>query len=162
MKKRILSVLLCLAISSVSVPAIAENNCVAKIGSIEYTSFEEAWGYVQANGGTIDVLSDWVLDRNLTVPEDMKITVNMNGHNIRRNLAAGTAIVSGQVFLVRENAELIINGGTKTTEHKGTLTPKGLWVNDENGTYSLYGGLISGGSNGDGQGRTGRRDQGCV
>lgn len=152
MKKKIISLLLCLAMLSVSVPAMAENNCVAKIGSIEYTSFEEAWKYVQANGGTIDVLSDWVLDRNLTVPEDMKITVNMNGHNIRRNFAPGTDAGSGQIFLVCDNAELIVNGGTETTEHKGTISPEGLWINDETGTNSLYGGLISGGANGDGGG----------
>ena len=129
-----------------------EETICAKVGEVEYTNYIQAWQAVQQNGGTIDVLSDWVLAGNLEVFSNKTITVNMNGHNIRRNLAAGTAIVSGQVFLVRENAELIINGGTKTTERKGTLTPKGLWVNDENGTYSLYGGLISGGSNGDGGG----------
>ena len=129
-----------------------EETICAKVGEVEYTNYIQAWQAVQKNGGTIDVLSDWVLTGNLEVFSNKTITVNMNGHNIRRNLAAGTAIGSGQVFLVRENAELIINGGTKTTEHKGTLTPKGVWVNDENGTYSLYGGLISGGSNGDGGG----------
>ena len=122
-----------------------EETICAKVGEVEYTNYIQAWQAVQQNGGTIDVLSDWVLTGNLEVFANKTITVNMNGHNIRRNLAAGTAIGSGQVFLVRENAELIINGGTKTTEHKGTLTPKGVWVNDENGTYSLYGGLISGG-----------------
>ena len=152
MKKKILSLLLCIAMLSVSVPAMAENNCVAKVGDTEYTSHEVAWTYVQQNGGTIDVLSDWVMDKNLTVPEGKKITVNMNGHNIRRNLAVGTAIGSGYVFFVDDNAELIVNGGTKTTEHKGSLSPDGLWINDENGTDSLNGGLISGGSNGDGGG----------
>ena len=152
MKKKILSLLLCIAMLSVSVPAMAENNCVAKIGSIEYTSYKEAWAYVQANGGTVDVLSDWVLDSNLIVPEDKIITVNMNGHNIRRNFAPGTAANSGQIFLVCDNAELIVKGGTETTEHKGTISPEGLWMYDENGTNSLYGGLISGGSNNNGGG----------
>ena len=154
MKKKIISLLLCLSMISVSVsvPVVAENIVVAKIGNTEYTSYEQAWKEVQKTGGTIEVLSDWVLSENLMVPEDMKITVNMNGHNIRRNLAVGTAIGSGYVFFVCDNAELIVNGGTKTTEHKGSLSPDGLWINDENGTDSLNGGLISGGSNGDGGG----------
>ena len=88
----------------------------------------------------------------MTVPEGKEITVNMNGHNIRRNFAPGTAAYSGQVFLVQDDAKLIVNGGTKTTEHKGTISPEGLWMSDETGTNSLYGGLISGGSNGDGGG----------
>lgn len=152
MKKKIISLLLCLAMISVSAPVIAENTVVAKVGNTEYTNYEQAWEYVQANGGTIDVLSDWVMDKNLTVPEGKKITVNMNGHNIRRNFALGTAAGSGQIFLVCDNAELIVNGGTETTEHKGTISPEGLWINDETGTNSLYGGLISGGANGDGGG----------
>ena len=152
MKKKIISLLLCLAMISVSAPVIAENTVVAKVGNTEYTNYEQAWEYVQANGGTIDVLSDWVMDKNLTVPEGKKITVNMNGHNIRRNFAPGTAAGSGQIFLVCDNAELIVNGGTETTEHKGTISPEGLWINDETGTNSLYGGLISGGANGDGGG----------
>lgn len=152
MKKKIISLLLCLAMISVSAPVIAENTVVAKVGNTEYTNYEQAWKEVQTNGGTIDVLSDWVLSENLTIPEAKKIIVNMNGHHIRRNFTAGTSEESGQIFLVCDNAELIVNGGTKTTEHKGSLSPDGLWINDENGTHSLYGGLISGGSNGDGGG----------
>lgn len=152
MKKKIISLLLCLAMISVSAPVIAENTVVAKVGNTEYTNYEHAWKEVQTNGGTIDVLSDWVLSENLTIPEAKTIIVNMNGHHIRRNFTAGTSEESGQIFLVCDNAELIVNGGTKTTEHKGSLSPDGLWINDENGTHSLYGGLISGGSNGDGGG----------
>ena len=74
--------------------------------------------------------SDWVLTGNLEVFANKTVTVNMNDYNIRRNLAAGTAIGIGQVFLVRENAELIINGATKSVVQraitKEILTKRGL------------------------------------
>ena len=63
-----------------------EETICAKVGEVEYTNYIQAWHAVQQNGGTIDVLSDWVLTGNLEVFSNKTITVNMNGHNIRRNL----------------------------------------------------------------------------
>ena len=74
----------------------------AKIGDTEYTSYEKAWEYVQTNGGTIEVLSDWVLDSNLIVPKDKIITVNMYGHNIRRNFAPGQIKICTKVSIYQK------------------------------------------------------------
>ncbi len=152
MDKKIVLIFLCVSILfSLSCTAFAETSVVAKVGDNEYNDYSTAWKAVSENGGTIEVLADWILAGCLSVPEGKTITVNMNGHNIRRNINLGYAIGSGEIFLVKPNAQLVVNGGTESIEHKGILTD-GLWIPAENGNISLYGGLISGGANSDGGG----------
>lgn len=153
MKKSIIALIMCLSfLFLISVSVFAQTEIVARVGDEEFTNYKSAWSKVSKNGGTIEVLADWVLTESLLVPLDVEITVNMNGHNIRRETEEGIVWESGQIFLLDNFARLTVNGGTKTTEHKGSISSKGLWKYDTNGTHSLYGGLISGGVNGEGGG----------
>ena len=79
MKKKIVALLLCLVMIFVSAPVIAENTVVAKVGNTEYTNYAQAWQDVQTNGGTVEVLSDWVLSGNLTVSKTKTIIVDSDG-----------------------------------------------------------------------------------
>lgn len=153
MKKSIIAILVCLVVVfNITAPASAQTEIEAKVGNEEFTDYKQAWAKVSTKVGTIEVLADWVLDVSLVVPMDKEIVVNMNGHSIRREFDEGIVGVNGQVFFLDKYSRLTINGGQQTMEHKGNISLKGLWKYDPNGTHSLYGGLISGGVNGEGGG----------
>ena len=122
---------------------------VAEVNSVQYQNYEEAWNAVKS-GGEITMLDNWTTSGVLTVEENTTVTVNMNGFMINRGLNSSKG--SGQVFLVKSNAVLSINGQKDSqTEHKGTIQSN-VWHYNDNGIYTIKGALITGGYNSDGGG----------
>ena len=105
----------------------------------DYTSFEEGWNdaiafalpkNLKANNYdriVVDFYADWKandagefgddsgrgFDNNtIEIPDDVKITVNLNEHTINRALAE--CIADGEVIYIDEDADVIINNGTIT------------------------------------------------
>ena len=132
----------------IQVNAVGEQ-FVAKVGNTMYRSYQEAWAAVK-NGGEVTMLADWHTAEMLTVEEDGCVTVHMNGHMINRGLTKSKD--DGEIFLVKKNGLLILNGnGINSTEHWGTVR-NGKWTFRENGmgTVKINGSLLTGGYNDDG------------
>ena len=85
----------------------------------------------------------------IDIPKNSNVAFNLNGYMIDRDLAESSyyGVGSGDVFRVRENATLTIDGGTTQHEHKGTFSSDGLfWESTSNGTDIISGGLVAGGA----------------
>lgn len=129
----------------------AENGVVAKVGNTEYKNYLDAWNAVK-NGGTVTMLADWTISAVLKVEKGKTVTVNMNGHMINRGLSKSKD--SGEIFLVKDDAVLNLNGnGVTTTEHWGTVS-NGKWTyqGKDKGNVVIKGSLLTGGYNDDGGG----------
>ena len=109
----------------------------------------------------ITMLTDWnaakddMFDRQLSIPEKCKATLDMGGHVFNRNNAwdKGDDCYDGELIYMHEDAKLTINGGNKYTEHKyvpvHTSTTKDSLAT---GRATIYGGLLCGGASDDGPG----------
>ena len=144
MKKKLLSVLLTLVMlvpgfGSFSVVARAENYVAQVIDSngnaTDYSTFEEAWKYAVNYGKTFKLLSDWrvsggnfgtneVIHKQLffnggalSVPPDFSVTIDLNGHKIRRD--------KGVNNMTDEMGRKIISAFTKSLKSKKHVD--GLW-----------------------------------
>ena len=142
--------LLLLLISLNTFSAFAEStNYVAEVNSVKYEKYADAWSAV-GNGGTINMLGDWTINKVLTVDENKTVNINMNGYMINRGLTSSTS--SGQVFLVKNGATLNINGDENSNiAHKGTIQAD-MWHYNANGNHTIFGSLITGGYNSNGGG----------
>lgn len=95
-----------------------------------YKSFEDGWNDAMTNTQLsngydrviVDLYADWNTRPDLdtagftvTVPEKARVTLNMNGHTIERNLYIDSSRYAGrdgEAMYVSANADLIINDGT--------------------------------------------------
>lgn len=136
-----------LAVLGINVYAM-DSKYVASVSNVKYETYQEAWNMV-SDGGTIDMLKDWEIDGLLTINDSKEVTINMNGHMIDRNLDNPKG--SGEIFLLKPNAILNINGNDNTTIHHGTIN-NGIWYHqgEGNGNYAINGALITGGNNSNG------------
>ena len=120
----------------------------------DFTSFEEGWNEaisrgtpksLKNNGYTrivVDFYADWVANdqgefgdddgngfdnTTIEIPDDIKITLNLNGHTINRNLKESRD--DGEVIYIDEDANVIINNGT-ITGGKSTNGAGGIHIHD--------------------------------
>ena len=92
-----------------------------------YKDFASGWNYAMESAKTntydrviVDLYADWNTKEVPTasgyvvsIPQNAKVTINMNGHKINRDYA-GTTSFNGEVMYIDENADVIINDGTIT------------------------------------------------
>ena len=71
--------------------------------------------------------SDGFNNDTIEIPDDVKITVNLNGHTIKRVLP--DSISDGEVIYIDEDADVIINNGT-ITGGKSTNGAGGIHIHD--------------------------------
>ena len=122
----------------------------------DYDNFEEGWHKAIHEGLPkqmkttkyeriiVDFYADWTsaddgkfTDKNvegfdndtIEIPDDVKITVNLNGHTIKRVLPE--SISDGEVMYIDEDADVIINNGT-ITGGKSTNGAGGIHIHDAN------------------------------
>ena len=153
-KKTLLNSLICvsafvLLLISISIfNVFAQSKYVAEVNSVKYENYEDAWEAVE-NGGTITMLNDWHISEALVV-DGVTITLNMNGFMINRGRTSSTS--NGEVFWVKDDSVLNINGEkNSTTEHKGTIQAD-MWHYNAKGNYVIKGALITGGYSSNGGG----------
>ena len=90
--------------------------------TVPHTSFDLGWDLAMEAAKTnsydrivVDLLGDWNTSTNdygaLIIPENARVTLNMNGHTIDR---ATTSTLNGEVLYISANADVIINDGTIT------------------------------------------------
>lgn len=91
----------------------------------EYTSFEDGWNAAMKIAGDDDTMDDNGYERIVvdlhsnwdtkeygvvTIPEEARVTINLNGHIIDRK--KDVAAYDGEVMCISENADVIINDGS--------------------------------------------------
>lgn len=99
--------------------------------------------YDEEDGTTISLVSDWnaaAEDTTLTIPEGKTVTIDLNGHKIKRNLEAYKQ--NGEVFTVYGTLNIVDNvGGGVIT---GGYGEGGGFVVKSGGTLNLNAGTVSG------------------
>ena len=113
-----------------------------------YNSIDSAWS-AACNGTTVYMSADWNLNDRLVVPESTTVTIEMNGHQMNRNLENKT-ISDGEVLYLSKNSTLNLNGDDNNSTQ---FNIKGFNLS---GTISdqtiTSGGLVTGGSSSNGAG----------
>ena len=86
---------------------------------------------------TVRLAGDISISSSLTV--NRTVTLDLNGHVLRMT-------VSGSVITVKDGGNLTLTDSNTTAEHKFTPNGDGLWVSDGNGSKTVSGGVITGGT----------------
>ena len=123
MKKRVLAILLALAMVAALLPvaALAEGK-VAAVGGQEYTTLQDAFKALESSGGTITLLADAKdIDEDIVIEKDQTIILNLNGHDVT---------FDDKSFRIRQGKLEII--GTGTIE-------RGNPANDNTSAIYVYG-----------------------
>ena len=91
------------------------------------------------NFDTVRLASDINIDTTLTV--NRTVTLDLNGHVLKYGSAN-----NGSVIVVEGSGNLTLTDSNTTAVHKFTPDTNGLWVSDENGSKTVSGGVITGGT----------------
>lgn len=86
---------------------------------------------------TVKLVSDIDIDATLTV--NRTVTLNLNGKVLQMT-------GNGSVITIKDGGNLTLTDSNTTAEHKFTPNGDGLWVSDENGSKTVSGGVITGGT----------------
>ena len=130
MKRKLWLLLLCLSAAFLL--------CVS--ASAVDVSSKDALITAAANGGEIKLTGDIELDSTLAISKET--TFDLNGYVLRYT----NDNVHGSVLSVEKGAHLTIKDSNPAAEHKFAMNSDGLWVLDENGSKTVSGGVITGGT----------------
>lgn len=139
MRRKFLSVVLCVCMMLTMAPFAfaAEGDKVAKVGSQEYTSLQEAVNAVGSdNGSTVTLLSDVALNSTLVL--NNSLTLDLNGHKISNGSS-----LSGYLMKIEHPSKVSIVGNQKNSSIVDTR-------NNATGTITaicVFGELTVSGSN---------------
>ena len=123
-----------------------------------YDSFPAAWNEATASSGnTVGLLDNWESGR-FCVPENITVTLELNGHWISRNLSSSKG--DGEVFWVGPHATLNVYGGNAADPSYNSTAAHNMLVyvaNQDRYGYTrtqmlLHGGIINGGNSDNGGG----------
>lgn len=139
MRRKFLSVVLCVCMMMTMAPFAfaAEGDKVAKVGSQEYTSLQEAVNAVGSdNGSTVTLLNDVALNSTLVL--NNSLTLDLNGHKISNGSS-----LSGYLMKIEHPSKVSIVGNQKNSSIVDTR-------NNATGTITaicVFGELTVSGSN---------------
>ena len=137
MKKQLVSILfaLCMVLCLVPLAAFAEGETENVRAVTDQTTLVAA----MADGTvtTVKLVSDIDIDATLTV--NRTVTLNLNGKVLQMT-------GNGSVITIKDGGNLTLTDSNTTAEHKFTPNGDGLWVSDENGSKTVSGGVITGGT----------------
>lgn len=91
------------------------------------------------NFDTVKLTTDISISTSLTVKRT--VTLDLNGHVLKYESAN-----KGSVIVVEGSGNLTLTDSNTTAEHKFTPNGDGLWVSDGNGSKTVSGGVITGGT----------------
>ena len=137
MKKQLVSILfaLCMVLCLVPLAVFAEGETENVQAVTDQTTLVAA----MADGTvtTVKLVSDIDIDATLTV--NRTVTLNLNGKVLQMT-------GNGSVITIKDGGNLTLTDSNTTAEHKFTPNGDGLWVSDENGSKTVSGGVITGGT----------------
>ena len=105
----------------------------------EVNTAEELINALAGTAKTIQLVKDIEINNTLTV--NRTVTLDLNGHVLKYESAN-----KGSVIVVKDGGNLTLTDSNTTAEHKFTPDTNGLWVSDENGSKTVTGGIITGGT----------------
>ena len=103
------------------------------------TAEELTAAIADVNFDTVRLAADISISSSLTV--NRAVTLDLNGHVLKYGSAN-----NGSVIVVEGSGNLTLTDSNTTAEHKFTPGTNGLWVSDENGSKTVTGGVITGGT----------------
>ena len=111
------------------------------------TDFTGWTALMDAHSGQALADGNYYLNNDVTISQTITVsgtvTLDLNGHVLQYKNDS----TKGSVIKVESGAHLTIKDSGTTAEHKFTPDANGLWVLDEtNGTETVYGGVITGGT----------------
>ena len=95
----------------------------------DYTNFQDGWDAAMDLAGdkskmrskgynriVVDLYANWnpSVESNIEIPEEARLTLNMNGHIINRDLIRFDGVYGGEAMYISSEADVIINDGTIT------------------------------------------------
>ena len=121
-------------------PDAAQTIALQSIGPDEAEVELDLYEKMSAQVSVIKLIKDIELSGSLRV--DYAVTIDLNGHVLKMG-----DIGDGSVIKIESTGHLTLIDSNSTAEHRFTPNPDGLWVLDEqNGTKTVSGGVITGGS----------------
>ena len=139
MKKRILSILLALCMLFCLVPttAFAEGETNRKVE----TEQELVAALADGTADVIRLTKDIDISNSLTILR--KVTLDLNGHVLKMTGSGSVIILDNKSGTT---GDLTLIDSNPTAEHKFKVNGAEPWVLDDSGTETVYGGIITGGS----------------
>ena len=93
--------------------------------------------------GEYKLIADIIIDRSIVIKKEKSVTLDLNGHVLQYKNDS----TKGSVIKVESGGHLTIqDSNTGSLSHKFTPNSDGLWVLDENGSETIPGGVITGGT----------------
>ena len=137
MKKQLVSILfaLCMVLCLVPLAAFAEGETENVREVTDQTTLFAA--VADPTVTTVKLTADIDIDATLTV--DRAVTLDLNGKVLQMT-------GNGSVITIKDGGNLTLTDSNTTAEHKFTPNGDGLWVSDENGSKTVSGGVITGGT----------------
>ncbi len=120
-------------------PDAAQTIALQSIGPDEAEVELDLYEKMSAQVSVIKLIKDIELSGSLRV--DYAVTIDLNGHVLKMG-----DIGDGSVIKIESTGHLTITDSDPTAEHKFTPNADGLWVLDDSGTETVYGGVIYGGT----------------
>lgn len=94
-----------------------------------------------ANDSVAEIQLTADIDISNTLTVNRRVTLDLNGHVLKYGSAN-----NGSVIVVEGSGNLTLTDSNTTAVHKFTPDTNGLWVSDENGSKTVSGGVITGGT----------------
>ena len=105
----------------------------------------DRWDEVTNSTTTLESDKQYYLNNDVTVSQTITVsgtvTLDLNGHVLKYGSAN-----NGSVIVVEGSGNLTLTDSNTTAVHKFTPDTNGLWVSDENGSKTVSGGVITGGT----------------
>ena len=110
------------------------------------TDFSTGWDEVTNSTTTLESGRQYYLNNDVTVSQTITVsgtvTLDLNGHVLQYK----NDEVHGSPLAVEDGGHLTIKDSNPTAEHRFAMNSDGLWVLDENGSKTVSGGVITGGT----------------
>lgn len=118
--------------------------CVgASAAEVSVTQANQLIGDSVELNGEYKLIADITIDRSIVIKKEKSVTLDLNGHVLQYKNDS----TKGSVIKVEGGGQLTIqDSNTGSLSHKFTPNSDGLWVLDENGSETIPGGIITGGT----------------
>ena len=110
------------------------------VGTIGVQTAEELTNAL-ANDSVAEIQLTADIDISNTLTVNRTVTLDLNGYVLKY-----VSVNKGSVIVVKDGGNLTLTDSNTTAEHKFTPGTNGLWVSDENGSKTVSGGVITGGT----------------
>ena len=118
MKKKVLFFVMAFVMSALLMPNVYAEGVVAKIGSDEYSTLQQAVNAVE-NGGTITLVAN--TNEDITIAADKKFTLDLGTYTLT-NVSSHTIVNNGDLTITGAGTIDNISHGTGALVNKGTVT----------------------------------------